>query len=119
MKLRVAPPKSSRIEGALRPPSDKSITHRALLLSLLAEGTSRIEHPLRAGSTRALLRAIERLGATIVEHDDALEITGALTLEPDDQLPLDLEGSGTAARLLLGALAGRGVSAELTGDASL
>src|SRR5262245_39591393 len=119
MKLRVAPPKSPRVEGSLRPPSDKSITQRALILSLLAEGTSRIVRPLVAGSTRAVRRAIERLGAVVQEHEDGLEVTGALALAPDDALPLDLEGSGTGSRLLFGALAGRGVTAEITGDASL
>jgi 3-phosphoshikimate 1-carboxyvinyltransferase len=119
VKLRVAPPKDAKLEGALRPPSDKSITQRALILSLLAEGTSRIERPLRAGATRSVRRAIERLGAIVVDHEETLEVSGALALELDDALPLDLQGSGTGARLLLGALAGRGVGAEITGDESL
>jgi 3-phosphoshikimate 1-carboxyvinyltransferase len=119
MKLRVAPPKSPRVDGSLRPPSDKSMTQRALIFSMLAEGTSKIVHPLEAGSTRSVRNAIERLGAVVTEHDDLLEVAGALRLEPDDAMPIDLEGSGTGARLLLGALAGRGVSIEITGDSSL
>ncbi len=119
MKLRVSPPQALRLSGSLRVPSDKSITQRALILSLLAEGTSRIERPLQAGDTRSVRRAIERLGAQVVEDGDALEVRGAVALGCHGALPLDLENSGTGARLLLGALAGRGASAKITGDASL
>src|SRR5688572_2648750 len=119
MKLRVAPPRHGRFDGSLRPPSDKSITQRAYVLALLAEGTTRIERPLKAGDTRSVLRAIERLGAVVVEREDSVDVTGALALELDESLPLDLGNSATGARLLLGALAGRGVKAEITGDSSL
>jgi 3-phosphoshikimate 1-carboxyvinyltransferase len=119
MKLKIAPADGMKLSGSLRVPSDKSITQRALILALLAEGTSRLVRPLRAGDTRSVERAIARLGARVIESADALEVTGARVVEIDDQLPLDLENSGTGARLLLGALAGRGAGAEITGDASL
>src|SRR5262249_18722631 len=71
-------------------------------------------------STRSARRAIERLGARVREVGNDLEITGAPRPRLDDaSRPLDLENSGTGARLLLGLLAGARVAATLTGDASL
>jgi 3-phosphoshikimate 1-carboxyvinyltransferase len=123
----VAPRPGRRMSGSLRVPSDKSITQRALLIGALAEGITRVVHPLDAGDTRAVRRALVRLGVGFVERvagkpgDERIE----LEVRPPRQLalrgagPLDLENSGTGARLLFGLLAGRGLAATLTGDASL
>ncbi len=118
MKLRVTPPRGLRLRGELRVPSDKSITQRALILGALAEGTTRVVAPLDAGDTRSVRRALERLGVRVEGSGEALLVHGPL-LPSTSLVALDLQNSGTGARLLLGALAGRGVAARLTGDESL
>jgi 3-phosphoshikimate 1-carboxyvinyltransferase len=120
MTLRFSAPRG--IGGVLAPPPDKSITHRALLLAALADGTSRIANPLATGdclSTRACLRA---LGAGVEE--DARNRSWLVTgrglrglAEPAGEL--DAQNSGTTIRLASGLLAGLPLYAVLTGDASL
>lgn len=108
--------KAEKLEGEVRLPGDKSISHRALILGALAGGWSRI-HGLSTGadvqSTAACLRA---LGAEIEETailgfglDGVREAKG----------PLDCGNSGTTMRLLAGILAAQGFVTELTGDESL
>jgi 3-phosphoshikimate 1-carboxyvinyltransferase len=115
----VAAGRGRSLHGSLRVPSDKSITQRALLIGALAEGTTRIVAPLDAGDTRAVRGALARLGVAIVERPGELELRPPERLALRGDAPLDLENSGTGARLLLGLLAGRGGAATLTGDASL
>ena len=108
--------RAERLEGEVRLPGDKSISHRALILASLADGWSRI-HDLSTGadvqSTATCLRAI---GAEIEETavrgfglDGVRKAAG----------PLDCGNSGTTMRLLAGVLAAQGFVTELTGDASL
>jgi len=115
----VAARAGARLTGSLRVPSDKSVTQRALLLGALAQGTTRVVDPLDSDDVRALRRALARLGVEFAERDGALEVRAPQRLELRGDGPLDLEGSGTAVRLLMGLLAGAGVAATLTGDASL
>ena len=59
------------LRGELRPPPDKSITHRAVFLSALAQGTSRIVHPLTADDCERSAEAFRTLGIsieTVKEH---------------------------------------------------
>ncbi|MGQ9735976.1 MAG: 3-phosphoshikimate 1-carboxyvinyltransferase [Thermaceae bacterium] len=117
MDLFLPPPQG--LQGSLRVPGDKSVTHRGLMLLTLAEGEGRLLHPLRAGDTLSTLRAMEALGAKIVEEETAFRIRGqGLRLkEPEDVL--DCGNAGTLMRLLLGILAGQEGFFVLTGDASL
>jgi 3-phosphoshikimate 1-carboxyvinyltransferase len=109
------------LSGELRVPGDKSISHRAVMLGGIAEGTTTIRGFLRSEDCIATLNAFARMG---VRHrfGSAGELLiegvgpGRLESAPD---PLDLGNSGTAMRLLLGLLAGQGVAATLTGDDSL
>ncbi len=120
MNLRFSAPRG--IGGAMTPPPDKSITHRALLLAAVADGRSRIANPLATGdclSTRACLRA---LGVEVLAEPGgrAWLVSGrglAGLAEPPDVL--DAQNSGTTIRLLCGLLAGRPQHAVLTGDDSL
>jgi len=118
MDLAFAPARG--LFGTVRVPGDKSVTHRAYLLAAAARGTTRIRGANTGADCLATLGALSALG---VRH--ALEDEGvlALTGRPDGFDPpahaLDLGNSGTAMRLLLGLLAGRGTPATLTGDASL
>jgi len=99
-------------------PGDKSISHRALLCALLADGPSRVR-ALNAGADVAhTLRAIAALGARVAHEDDVVEITpGPRVVAPTDAV--DCGNAGTLARLAMGLLAGQGVVARLVGDPSL
>jgi len=108
------------LKGTLKVPGDKSITHRAILLSAMAGGTSEVLGHLEAEDCLATLAAFERMGVRAERVGGALTLTSpgwqALT-EPDDVL--DCGNSGTTARLLTGLLAGLPFLSILTGDASL
>ncbi|MEE2847836.1 MAG: 3-phosphoshikimate 1-carboxyvinyltransferase [Gemmatimonadota bacterium] len=104
-------------------PGDKSLTQRALILSALAEGESRISGLLFGGDAESTANALRALGAGIPQiPSDGSEITvqgvglGGLR-SPGSQL--DLGNSGTGARLLLGVLSGSAVETTMTGDESL
>ncbi len=104
-------------------PGDKSLTQRALILSALAEGESRISGLLFGGDADSTANALRALGAGIPQiPSDGSEITvqgvglGGLC-SPGSQL--DLGNSGTGARLLLGVLSGSAVETTMTGDESL
>ncbi len=104
-------------------PGDKSLTQRALILSALADGTSRLSGLLWGGDADSTAGALRALGAELPSlPPDGSEIqvrgAGLHALRPPG-LPLDLGNSGTGTRLLLGVLAGAGLTAEVTGDASL
>ena len=120
MKLRVQPA-TQPLSGEYRPPGDKSISQRAVILGALAAGQTRISGFLEAGDTRATVTAIQALGARVRESHGELLIRGGSLKTPGR--PLDLGNSGTGMRLLTGALAGRpelfGQEIELTGDVSL
>lgn len=107
----------------IRVPGDKSISQRALILSTLAEGKSRLRGLLAAADPRSTAGALRGLGAGIPPVPaDGGEIVvqgrGLRSLEIPAG-PLDLGNSGTGTRLLMGVLAAQPFSAILDGDASL
>ncbi len=106
--------------GTVRTPGEKSISHRAVLLGALAEGTS-VVHGLSDGAdVAASLAAVEALGAG-VEHrpGGAVAVHGGRDRLHAAAGPLDCGNSGTSMRLLAGLVAGFGWVTELAGDASL
>ena len=110
-----------QVRGTLTLPGDKSISHRALLIAALAEGTSQLDGVLDGEDCRATARALARMGVDIQEVSPGnwvIEGRGPDGLQAPGT-PLDLENSGTAMRLLCGLLAARPFPATLTGDASL
>ena len=116
----VSQPGDGPLHGALRPPSDKSISHRALMFAAFAEGISTLKGVLRAADTDATRAACAALGARFKDGPEGLvTVTGmAGRCHPPDA-PLDLGNSGTGLRLLAGLLAGQPFDSELTGDESL
>ena len=103
------------LKGTITVPGDKSISHRALILAALAEGTS-VVHGLSDGDDVARTRAaIIAMGAGV----DGEKITGGRSRlhEPDDVL--DMGNSGTGIRLLAGLCAGLPWLTVLTGDESV
>ena len=109
-----------RVSGAVHLPADKSIAHRAALLSALAEGASRIENYPASADPQSTLSCLRQLGVSIVERGGVLEVTGrgkqGLSAPAE---PIDCGNSGTTMRLLAGILAGQPFDSELVGDASL
>jgi 3-phosphoshikimate 1-carboxyvinyltransferase len=97
--------------------SDKSLTHRGVLLGLVGEGRTVLRDPNPGADCRATLRAAALLGARVDEAPDAWTIEGGVVREADQVL--DLGNSGTGIRLLAGLLAGYPFLSVLTGDASL
>jgi 3-phosphoshikimate 1-carboxyvinyltransferase len=128
------------LRGALRPPPDKSISHRAALIAAMGEGEARVEGYLDAADTRSTLAAIEALGADVsvegpsvpmVEKsstiDDSSTIAGAIDvrvhgvgLRGPRPAEIDVGNAGTLLRLLPGWLAGQpGGEWTLDGDESI
>ena len=102
------------------PPSDKSITLRALLLAAIAEGSSRVEAPLCCEDTEAAIRCLEALGVRVCPDGGALIVEGRGLKglrKPDG--PLNAGESGTLARLLAGIMAGQDFPSEITGRGTL
>ncbi len=109
---------SSRLGGRLTMPGDKSISHRALILGAMAEGETRIEGLLESDDVLRTAAAVQALGARVARIGPThWTVNGGAWRSPDETI--DLGNSGTAVRLLLGAIAGRRVRARLTGDSSL
>jgi 3-phosphoshikimate 1-carboxyvinyltransferase len=109
-----------RVGGNVRAASDKSISHRALMLSAVAKGKSRITNILPSDDVRSTANALRALGAAIPPLSDDFYVTGQSPRHlktPQDAL--DCGNSGTSARLLAGLVAGAGVTAKFVGDASL
>lgn len=109
------------VHGRMRVPGDKSISHRALLLGALAEGTSRISGFLESQDCLATLNALRTLGVQI-DHAQTGHVrvqgAGAGGLRAPLHT-LHCGNSGTSMRLLSGVLAGQPFAATLDGDHSL
>lgn len=107
----------------IRVPGDKSISQRALILAGLGRGESRVRGLLAGGDPASTARALRDLGVVIPEAGSwgrEIRVRGmGLRGLRMPRGPLDLENSGTGARLLLGVLAGQEMEAVVTGDDSL
>lgn len=119
---RPAGPRTARrvrgLQASLPAAPDKSISHRALIFSALAEGESAITGLLESDDVLATARAVAALGATVTrDGPGAWRVTGAPWRTPAE--PLDLGNSGTGVRLLMGAAARFDLEAVFTGDESL
>lgn len=109
------------LEGEVRVPGDKSISHRAVMLTAVADGTSRIRGLLTGTDVLATAGAFRSMGVEIDFGDDDTVVVhgvGLWGLEPP-RSDLDLGNSGTAMRLLAGLLSGQRFETRLVGDTSL
>ncbi len=110
-----------QLTGRLRVPGDKSISHRAVMLGSLAEGSTEITGLLEGEDVLCTLNAFRAMGVKAQGPDKGrLNITGVGLhgLKPPRK-PLDMGNSGTAMRLLCGVLAGQAFDSDLIGDESL
>jgi 3-phosphoshikimate 1-carboxyvinyltransferase len=105
------------LQGELQLPGDKSISHRAAILGLLAEGQSRVYHFLTADDCLNTVQACRQLGAKAEVVGDVLNISGCgwVGLRPPKEV-IDCGNSGTGVRLLAGVLAGQKFESVITGD---
>lgn len=106
--------------GSVSVPGDKSISHRALMLAAIGDGTSRISGFLAAEDCLATLHALRSLGVAIDVRDRDVTVQGAgMHGLRQSAEALDLGNSGTGLRLLAGLLSGQAFDSMLTGDRSL
>jgi len=112
---------ATKIQGELRVPGDKSISHRALILGAIAEGVTLIDNFLESEDCIATLNILCAMGVRINKiADGKLKIYGVgLHGLKKPQVVLDCGNSGTSMRLLAGLLVGQQFDSELTGDVSL
>ncbi len=102
---------------APRVPGDKSISHRAVIFAALGAGVSHITNVAPGADVASSMACVAGLGAEVVRKNGDVTIRGGAWSTPSE--PLDCGNSGTSMRLLMGAIAGRGIDATLDGDASL
>jgi 3-phosphoshikimate 1-carboxyvinyltransferase len=119
--LRVAP--ASALVGEISPPGDKSVSHRAVMLGALAEGTVEIDGFGAGADTLSTIAAMEQLGARVERLDDGptrlrVHGVGMRGLQVPDR-PIDVGNAGTLMRLLIGILVGQQGTFRLDGDESI
>ena len=100
--------KIEKVKGTLSLPGDKSISHRAVMLSSLAEGKSKIVNCLNSDDVNSTINIFKQLGIKITRDRDEVIVNGKgfRGLLPSTQ-PLDAGNSGTTARLICGILSGQ------------
>jgi len=108
------------LTGTITVPGDKSVTHRAIILTSLAEGESRLSSYCRGEDCLNTMRAFQALGIQIDEQPEALLVHGkGMWGLREADAPIDCGNSGTGTRLLTGLLAGQDFFTILTGDESI
>ncbi len=108
---------SGALTGRITVPGDKSISHRALIFGAMARGTTEINGLLEADDVLRTAAALRALGAEVERDGGVYYVTGGRWRAPDRTIYCG--NSGTGARLLMGAVAGQGVTAQFDGDRSL
>lgn len=108
------------INGVVRLPGDKSISHRAAMLASIAEGETRIENYAASADCASTLGCMAALGVDVVADGNTVTIRGRGKFGLQRSVgPLDCGNSGTTMRLLSGILAGQPFETTLIGDESL
>lgn len=109
------------VQGTIRAPGDKSISHRALIFAAMADGTTRIRDILPSADVHATAAALRAMGADIPALSDDFVVRGrGLAALHSPESAFDCANSGTTTRLLAGLVAGlAGREARFEGDASL
>lgn len=112
---------AASLQGTLRVPGDKSISHRALMFGAMAVGETRIQGLLEGEDVLSTAAAMQSLGAKVNRLEDGTWVVNGVGVggfrEPSGVL--DMGNSGTSARLLMGILATQPFTSFMTGDRSL
>jgi 3-phosphoshikimate 1-carboxyvinyltransferase len=108
------------LRGTITVPGDKSVTHRAIILTALAQGASTVSSYCRGEDCLNTMRAFQAMGIKIQEEPTQLTVQGKGFWGLTEPLaPIDCGNSGTGFRLLSGLLAGQDFFTVLTGDESI
>lgn len=108
------------LQGSLRVPGDKSISHRSIIFGSIAEGITTVRDILRGEDVLSTMQVFRDLGVEIEDDGSIVKIHGVgfdgLKVPKNK---LDMGNSGTSIRLISGVLAGQDFQAEMFGDDSL
>ena len=111
---------SKGLNGTIRVPGDKSISHRSIIFGSIAKGQTIVQEILRGEDVLSTIRVFRDLGVSIEDDGEVIRIQGrgfhGLSA-PEN--PLDMGNSGTSMRLISGVLAGQDFAATMIGDDSL
>ena len=108
------------LKGVITVPGDKSISHRSIILSSLAVGTSKIRGLLEGEDCLATIEVFRNMGINIVKERGIYSVEGkGLRGLEDPEKPLDFGNSGTSIRLCSGILSAQSFESTLIGDSSL
>jgi len=118
MDQKISP--ARKLEGVMRLPGDKSISHRYAMLGAIAEGRTRILNYSSGADCASTLACVEALGATVEREGNEVAVTGNGLdgLQPAPRM-LDAGNSGSTIRMLSGILAAQPFLTRITGDESL
>lgn len=117
--IKVKPAK--KFSGTVSVPGDKSISHRSAIIGSITDGVVEVSNFLCSADCLATLRAVQSLGVRVEgfgKQDVKIYGVGLQGMKQPEKV-LDLENSGTGARLMAGLVSGCRLTAEITGDASL
>lgn len=108
------------LNGTVRVPGDKSISHRAVMLGSLADGVTRIRGFLMGEDCLSTVRCFQKMGVAAEINEDNVVVYGkGLHGLNEPQDVLDVGNSGTTIRLMSGILAGQNFTSVVTGDSSI
>ena len=112
--------KAASLNGSITVPGDKSISHRAVMLGALAEGTTHIKGFLPGADCISTINCFRSMGIEIQSNGDIIEVhgKGLYGLKQPEKM-LYTGNSGTTTRLLCGILSGQSFDSSVTGDASI
>ena len=110
----------SHLNGSIRVPGDKSISHRSIIFGSLAEGETKVYDILRGEDVLSTMQVFRDLGVEIEDKDGVVTIQGVgMNGLKAPKKALDMGNSGTSIRLISGVLAGANFEVEMFGDDSL
>ena len=110
----------TQLKGCIEVPGDKSISHRAIIISSIADGTTKIQNYLNSEDVNATIAASRSMGVHIEKHNGSLVISGNnLARISGDDIEFNFGNSGTSMRLMMGILSAQNISSVLLGDESL
>ena len=119
-KINLLSSSKTQLKGCIEVPGDKSISHRAIIISSVADGTTKIHNYLDSEDVNATIAACRSMGVHIEKHNGSLIIQGNnLDRISGDNIEFNFGNSGTSMRLMMGILSAQNISSVLLGDESL
>lgn len=109
--------RAKQLNGQIKVPADKSISHRSIMFGAIAKGTTTVKNFLRGEDCLSTLNGFKELGVPIEDDGQTITIQGVGFEGLKPALgPIDLGNSGTSIRLMMGILAGTNFQTTLFGD---